>query len=162
MVHPRITVVTPVFNASETLEECILSVANQNYLNLEHWFIDGKSTDGSLEIIKRYAAQFPHIKCISEKDKGIYDAMNKGIDSSSGEWLYFLGADDVLMPDVLNEVFCGEWIGDYDVIYGNVIFKHSGQVYDGEFDRQKMISYCICHQAILSGGKYTNRTENLT
>jgi glycosyltransferase involved in cell wall biosynthesis len=148
MYYPRITVITPVFNASETLKECILSVANQNYPNLEHWFIDGVSTDGSLEMLQRYANEFSSIKYISEKDNGIYDAMNKGIDLSSGEWLYFLGADDVLMPNILNEVFCGEWIGDYDVIYGNVLFKHSGQIYDGEFDKQKMLAYCICHQAI--------------
>lgn len=117
---PRLTIITPVFNAAETLEECILSVANQNYSEIEHWFIDGLSTDSSLEVIKKYTLQFPHIKYVSEKDKGIYDAMNKGIDLANGEWLYFLGADDVVFPDSLRRIADELEINNVDLLYGKI------------------------------------------
>lgn len=150
MPVPKISIITPVFNASETLKDCILSVANQNYPNLEHWFIDGLSTDNSLDIIKKYANKFTHIKYVSEKDRGIYDAMNKGIDLTTGEWLYFLGADDMLKKEIFNKIFSNKWVENFDVIYGNVLFKHSARIYDGKFDQQKMTICCICHQAIFS------------
>lgn len=150
METSKISVITPVFNAAATLQDCILSVANQNYPNLEHWFIDGLSTDGSLEIIKRYTTQFPHVKFVSEKDKGIYDAMNKGIDLSEGEWIYFLGADDVLVDSILDEIT--PWIfSDCDFLYGNVAFKHSGELFKGDIAVQSNFKdVAISHQGVFT------------
>ena len=94
---PKISIITPTLNAAETLEACILSVKNQTYLNKEHLIIDGQSTDGTLHILKKHAENYPQLKWITENDDGIYDAMNKGIDLSSGDWLYFMGSDDYFL-----------------------------------------------------------------
>lgn len=88
---------TIVFNGEEYIEQTIQSVINQSYDNIEYIIIDGGSTDTTLDIIKKYEEDIDY--WISESDEGIYDAMNKGIVASSGEWLYFLNAGDVLYDD---------------------------------------------------------------
>ena len=89
---PLISIVTAVLNGEDYLEEAILSVINQTYDNVEHIIIDGGSTDGTLDIIKKYTDKIDY--WISEKDKGIYDAWNKAVQISCGQWIGFLGADD--------------------------------------------------------------------
>ena len=89
---PRISLITAVYNNANHIEETIQSVLAQNYPNLEYIIIDGGSNDGTLEIIKKYQ-KFVH-KFISEPDLGIYDALNKGIQTASGEVIGFLHSDD--------------------------------------------------------------------
>ena len=99
----KITVVTAVFNAVETVEQTLRSVAEQNHDDVEHIIVDGSSTDGTLEVIERYRGVLA--KVISEPDHGIYDAMNKGIAAASGEVIGFLNADDTYTgADVLAKV----------------------------------------------------------
>lgn len=116
----KISVITPTFNASKYIAECIESVSNQNYPNLEHWIIDGLSTDNTMQIVKEYAQKYSHIKYISEKDKGIYDAMNKGIDLATGDFLLFLGSDDKMLENVLYKIFSDLDVERYDLIYAKV------------------------------------------
>ena len=103
----RVSIITAVHNAASTLEACILSVRNQSYHDVEHIVIDGGSTDGSVELIQRHSSQLAY--WISEPDDGISDAWNKGLSASTGEWIAFLGADDVLLPDALSQYLavCG-------------------------------------------------------
>ncbi len=89
---PLITVITVVFNGAKTLEETIQSVINQTYPNVEYIIIDGGSTDGTLDIIKKYEDHIDY--WVSEKDKGIYDAMNKGVEIANGKWINFMNAGD--------------------------------------------------------------------
>jgi glycosyltransferase involved in cell wall biosynthesis len=89
---PLISIIIAVFNVEDYLEDAILSVINQTYDNVEHIIIDGGSTDGTLDIIKKYTDKIDY--WISEKDKGIYDAWNKAVQISCGQWIGFLGADD--------------------------------------------------------------------
>ena len=83
MNYPLISVITVSYNAVLTIEQTILSVINQTYLNIEYIIIDGGSTDGTVNVIKKYADKIAY--WVSEPDKGIYDAMNKGIAYSHGE-----------------------------------------------------------------------------
>jgi glycosyltransferase involved in cell wall biosynthesis len=145
----KITIVTPVYNAVNDIEACILSVAAQSYTDIEHLIVDGASIDGTLEIVKRYAGKYSHIKLISEQDDGIYDAMNKGIDQASGEWIYFLGCDDVFYDEkVLEDVFSQDAVDSYDLVYGNVLWGDTGEIYDGKFSLLKLMEKNLCHQSV--------------
>jgi len=123
---PLITVVTVVYNGAEFLEETIKSVIEQTYDNVEYIIVDGGSTDGTLEIIKKYGHAIDY--WVSEPDKGIYDAMNKGIDLGSGEWINFMNAGDFFYAsETLLKVFnskntftgCHVIYGDHEVRYPN-------------------------------------------
>jgi glycosyltransferase involved in cell wall biosynthesis len=86
---PLIAVITVVRNGEKTLEQTILSAINQTYTNVEYIVVDGASTDGTLDIIRKYDDRIGY--WVSEPDEGIYDAMNKGIDLATGEWINFRG-----------------------------------------------------------------------
>lgn len=99
-MSPKISVITPSFNQGEYIEKTILSVLDQNYENYEHIVVDGGSTDGTVDILKRY----PHIIWISEKDKGQADALNKGLKLASGEIVGWINSDDYYERDIFNTV----------------------------------------------------------
>jgi len=147
--YPKISVITAVLNCGVNLEQCILSVANQTYPNIEHIFIDGQSTDITIKIIKKYSAQYPHIRWISEKDQGIYDAMNKGISIATGDWIYFLGSDDMLDDkDILNSIFRNNNLSQSDVICGNVKLNQSDVIFKNYPSLLQILERGIHHQAI--------------
>lgn len=147
MVEKKVTVITPTFNSEKHIERCLLSVANQAHSCKEHIIIDGVSDDETVLVVKRHMKQYPHIRLLSESDNGVYDAMNKGIDMSRGEWIYFLGSDDWLndkavFADVMR--YAGR-VGA-DILYGNVLIK--GKLYDGPFNCEKLTLRNVCHQAM--------------
>jgi glycosyltransferase involved in cell wall biosynthesis len=98
-----ISIITPVYNGEKFIEACIKVVIEQNCPDVEHIIVDGGSTDLTVEIIKKYAENYPHIRWISEKDQGQSDAMNKGIAMAKGEILSFLNVDDYYEPNVINK-----------------------------------------------------------
>lgn len=149
------SIIIPTYNAEATLGAALESITTQNFRDYEVIIVDGVSKDGTADIVDRYAANNPAIRWVSEKDKGIYDAMNKGIGLARGEWLYFLGSDDILLDDqVLTNVHRAAESTDARMVYGNVLVKGSiiwagdGKIYDGEFDREKIARSNISHQAI--------------
>ncbi len=146
MNNPKITVVTVCFNAAKTLEKTIQSVINQTYNNIEYIIIDGASTDGTLDIIKRYDDSISHWQ--SEPDKGIYDAMNKGLKSATGDYLIFMGADDLFFDnDIINRVVSKLEDGNA-IHYGSVKFNGIGTIHWGRFNKIKWATTNVCHQAI--------------
>ena len=117
--QPLISVITVVYNGVKTLEQTIQSVLNQSYKNIEYIIIDGGSTDGTLDIIKKYH----HLKWLSEHDNGQSDALNKGFKKAKGNWIIWLNADDILLPNAIKKYY--EVIlkkPDTDVIHGHVYF----------------------------------------
>ncbi|GAB4036916.1 glycosyltransferase family 2 protein [Spirosoma jeollabukense] len=123
MHSPLVSIITVVYNAKSTLEDTIESVLGQKQDLFEYWIIDGGSTDGSIDIIQKYENQLAG--WISEPDKGIYDAMNKGIDRAKGDWLYFLGADDLLVDGILNKI-TSQFKPSLKVVYGDVLYTTGG------------------------------------
>jgi glycosyltransferase involved in cell wall biosynthesis len=99
---PKITVVTALLNQAQFIEAAMQSVLSQGYPNLEYIVIDGGSTDGSVEIIRRYADRLHY--WVSEPDQGMYDAINKGFQKSSGEIMLWLNSDDLLHPFALSNI----------------------------------------------------------
>ncbi|MDY0327069.1 MAG: glycosyltransferase family 2 protein [Arcobacteraceae bacterium] len=112
------TVITVTYNAEQYLERTIKSVISQNYSNIEYIIIDGASTDGTIDIIRRYEQYITY--WISESDSGIYDAMNKGIDISSGVWINFMNAGDTFVNrDIVTQVADTAQNESVDIIYGD-------------------------------------------
>lgn len=121
----KISVVTVCYNASRTIRKTIESILCQNYANYEYVVVDGDSTDDTLTTVTSYLEQFEEknvsVTIVSEKDHGIYDAMNKAIDIVSGDWIIFMNADDSFYNEnVLNDVFNYD-LTSYDVVYGDCV-----------------------------------------
>ena len=148
---PKVSIITPLFNGEKYVEACLTSVARQTYPCIEHLIIDGCSSDGSLNIVQTYANAHAHIKWISSPDKGIYDAMNKGIALSQGEWLYFMGCDDELYEaSTIEQIFTQPHVEILDIIYGNVIFKESKRIHAGAYTLDMFMRDNLCHQSIFT------------
>ena len=99
-----ISIITPVYNGGKFIESCLQIVINQNFAEVEHIIVDGGSTDKTIDIIKHYANQHPHIRWISEKDQGQSDAMNKGIAMAKGQIIGILNVDDFYEPNVISRI----------------------------------------------------------
>lgn len=143
------SIIIPTFNSEAFLENCLNSIYCQTFKNYEVVIIDGKSTDSTLNIIKQYSGKIENLKLISEPDKGIYDAMNKGVKVATGKYLLFLGSDDTLYKSTtLENVSKANVINTVDVFYGNVMSQRFNGIYDGEFSYYKLSKKNICHQAV--------------
>ncbi|MGI4021712.1 MAG: glycosyltransferase family 2 protein [Janthinobacterium lividum] len=115
MNKPFLSVITVVFNNAKDIERTMLSVLNQSYPNIEYLVIDGKSTDGTLEIVEKYRSRLTVF--ISEKDAGIYDAMNKGLARATGDYVIFMNSgDEFYEKDTVKTVFASQ--PDADIYYG--------------------------------------------
>lgn len=130
--QPTITIVTVTYNCADSIEATIQSVLQQSYTHIEYILIDGGSTDGTQEIISKYSQQIASY--ISEPDKGIYDAMNKGIDRATGEWIFFLNAGDTFTdPQLFERIFSQDW-KDMAAIYGDIFEIRRGKPYHWKAD----------------------------
>lgn len=147
----KLSIIIPTFNSGKTLTKTLESIVAQNFVDLECWLIDANSTDNTLSIIENFNQKHTFIKYISEADNGIYDAMNKGINFANGDYLYFMGSDDVFYDaNVLNNLWLTGFFMRTDLIYGDVVFKHSKIRYGEEKNYLKLIKNLenICHQSV--------------
>jgi glycosyltransferase involved in cell wall biosynthesis len=146
---PLVSIITVVYNGEQHLEKTFASVLNQKYDNLEYIVIDGASTDGTLDIIRKYEKHLAY--WLSEPDQGIYDAMNKGIELATGEWINFMNAgDSFYSPDVIASIFADREekadvvYGDHHVVYNSNYTKieKAGEIKD------LWKGMTLCHQSL--------------
>ena len=141
------SVIIPTYNSASTLNAALESVVNQTFQDYEVIIMDGLSTDNSLEIARGFNNQ--KIKIFSEKDSGVYDAMNKAVEKATGEWLYFLGSDDQLYDNaIFSRIYNVAQQENYNLIYGDAYFTSRKIIYGDQFDRVRLKTHNISHQAI--------------
>ena len=145
----KISIITITYNSEKTLRDTLESVRNQHYSNLEYIIVDGESSDSTMDMVNQYSDIVS--KCISEKDNGISDAMNKGIHMASGDLIGIIHSDDMLANGALDRLN-QEWDGRADVYYGNaIICDRAGKythILSSESDLSKMpYRFSIVHPA---------------
>lgn len=153
----KISIITVSFQAEKVIEETIQSVLKQTYQNIEYIIVDGASKDGTLDIIRKYESD-KRIRFVSEPDKGIYDAMNKGSRLATGDYIQFLNAGDILVDSsVIEKVVAQIEKNKADVVYGDIIYQYpdgstNRRVY-GQFCSSRiyyLLGDCINHQAMFA------------
>ena len=148
--QPLVTVITVVYNGVNTIKNTIESVINQTYPNLEYLIIDGGSTDGTLEIIKQYDDK---ISCwTSEPDKGIYDAMNKGLSRAHGVWINFMNSGDSFYNNnVIQKIFSRNLTDEVSIVYGIPVNNKGEKIKQYKLSKVNLyLERSICHQAIFA------------
>ena len=123
----KVSIIIATYNAVKTLHVALNSVQNQNFLDWECIIVDGASKDGTVEVVKYFSENDSRYRWVSEPDGGVYNAFNKGWRMAKGEWVYYLGADDELLPNTFKSIF-EKQIEDCDVIYGNYLTNSQGKV----------------------------------
>lgn len=120
----KVSIITVTYNSAKTISRTIESVLNQTYTNIDYWIIDGKSSDNTIGIVKSYEKKFKgRLHWISESDKGIYDAMNKGYNNCTGDIIGTLNSDDWLTSDnVIGTIVKTFSRNTIDAVYGNICF----------------------------------------
>ena len=144
---PLITIVTVSYNAVNCIEKTILSVLEQKYTNIEYIIIDGGSTDGTIDILKKYEHKIT--TWISEPDKGIYDAMNKGIKLATGQWINFMNCGDSFVDEHVLSKLSEYFVKENEIIYGNMYKKIGKDLYDVKAYNLDILNNHMpfCHQS---------------
>ena len=146
----KVSIITVCYNSAKTIRKTIESVLNQTYNNIEYIIVDGNSEDGTLNIIEEYREKFgDRLTVISEPDKGIYDAMNKGIQRATGALIGILNSDDYYEQDAVSNMVNAMSAEKYQILYGFVRSWRNGEEYaidrqSHKFLRQRMIGHPAC------------------
>ncbi len=144
---PKISVITVVFNGEDFIEDTIKSVINQKDCDLEYIVIDGASSDGTIDIIKKYEDQIDY--WISESDSGIYNAMNKGIQRATGLWLNFMNAGDSFVSNTTLQDISFQKFQSVGIIYGRTIRQNSRLSFPMDIEKSLRSGFIMaCHQSI--------------
>ena len=139
---PLISIITPSYNSAKYIEDCVQSVLNQNYPNFEHIIIDGGSTDGTIDILKKY----PHLKWISEPDTGQSDALNKAVGMIKGEILGWQNSDDYYLPNTFSKIIGITNEYNKDIIFADCMFIDKQNYFlrlkrEPKFDKNLLLYY---------------------
>ena len=125
----KISIITITYNSAKSLQRALESVQNQTYPDIEHILVDGASTDSTRTIIEAYAKQHANVRWISEKDEGIYDAINKGIKMATGDVIGFLHSDDVFYSaDSIEQIALAMQTEKADIVYSDLQYCKEGKV----------------------------------
>ena len=145
-----VSVLTPCYNSAKTIEKTLECIEKQTYQNIEYIIVDGGSTDGTLELIKQHRSRLPEqFTLISEKDQGIYDAMNKGIGLAKGQLIGIVNSDDWYEEDTIEQVVKNYQRNAYEVVYGMQRTYLNGKekatfIYHHDFLPEQMITHPTC------------------
>ncbi len=151
----KISIITINFNNKAGLDKTINSAASQTFTDYEYIVIDGGSIDGSIDVINKYADKIT--LWTSEKDKGIYDAMNKGISKATGEYCYFLNSGDYFYSNnVLRNVFKNN--PSEDILYGDVIIEKNGNIEGQKIHPDTLSNYYLLTQVIAHQAQFIKRS----
>jgi glycosyltransferase involved in cell wall biosynthesis len=139
---PKISVIIPVYNVRQYLDQCLNSLAEQTYKNLEIILVDDGSTDGSSEICDSYSEKDERFKVIHQNNAGVSSARNAGLNAVSGEWIMFMDADDWIENDTCEAALNCAVRNDADTVLFNMIYEYVGQsevccAYNEEFRMEK-------------------------
>ena len=152
---PLISVIVPTYNSEGTIRTALESIVAQTESSFEIIVQDGGSADKTIEICHEFSGKDARIKVHTEKDEGIYDAINRGIARAQGQWIYILGSDDRLHgSNVFAQLRDNLTDPENKIVYGNVMVNGdagwavNGTVYDGQFDLPKLLLRNICQQAV--------------
>ncbi|MFT4802965.1 MAG: glycosyltransferase involved in cell wall biosynthesis [Psychroserpens sp.] len=146
---PFFSIIIPTYNVEALLPRTLKSVLCQDFEDMEVILMDGDSSDLTVAIANRKSNKDSRVKVFSEKDNGIYDAMNKAIGIATGDYLFFLGSDDVFYDHtILSQVYSSLSQNPVEVLYGNVYSDRFNGIYNGEFSKEKLFFKNICHQSI--------------
>lgn len=163
----KITIITAVFNRESTIERCVNSVLNQKYQNIEYIVVDGLSTDGTMDVLNRFHGRITNL--ISEKDWGIYDALNKGLSMATGDVIGFLHSDDYFANDIVVEMIAEAMeSNDCDLIYSDLDFFHQNSVdksirfYGSSFFKSWMMRFALqpAHPTVYARKSLYDRVGN--
>ncbi|MEE2700393.1 MAG: glycosyltransferase family 2 protein [Bacteroidota bacterium] len=144
-MHPKISIIIPVLNQKQLLEKAIESILQQDFLDYELILIDGKSEDGTLDVIQKYEQHISYYE--STKDKNVYEAMNKAIDKSNADWLYFMGADDCLSKNIFSNIFSNNLVG-FEIVFGNIRYNDN-TIFNSHFSNKLLMKNSLHHQGTL-------------
>lgn len=149
MKQPFFSIIIPIFNGETTIDQCLNSILNQEFIDYEVLIVDSFSTDGTIKKVNEFIQRSESVKLHTFKS-GIYEAMNYGIKASEGQYLYFMGCDDILFnKHVLSNVTLEiQRAVNPHIVYGNVLFGYGSRLYDGIFNLSKLYNRNICHQSI--------------
>lgn len=151
--NPLVTIIIATYNSENYIRQALASVANQSFGDWECLVVDGKSSDKTIEIVKEYQVKDKRFRWISEPDKGIYDAFNKGYRNARGFWIYYLGSDDELYQNGLKDLLDIPNAASFDVIYGGVMMKLAdGTEMVGKITGHHNLPYRMftCHQGAIT------------
>lgn len=156
-MQTKISIVTVAYNEIHSIESTILSILNQTYSNIEYIIVDGGSTDGTVDVIKKYNSKITN--WVSEKDNGLYDAMNKGMNMATGDFLILINAGDKLFSNEIVGEFVDKVKPNIDIAYGKAeLFYKNKNIYK---PTAKKIKTNPCHNAIFfSRSVYKNNKHN--
>ncbi len=143
-----ISIIIPTYNAEQYVERLLRSLFQQQSTDFEIIILDSLSTDSTIDIINSIQSDHQQVRIVREKDKGIYDAMNRGIELATGEWVYFMGCDDVFFDENVLDVVLPHLTSDYDLVYGDVLWVPDEVLEKGVCTVADLIKRNINHQRI--------------
>ena len=148
MTNIQVSIIIATYNSGKTLQRALDSVVNMTYQDWECVIVDGASTDNTIAITESYEKKDPRFRHISEPDKGIYDAFNKGWKMAKGKWVHYLGSDDELTTDGMEILIAHS--ENADIVYGNTLRRRTGvdKLKLQISSKPKMGGFC-CHQSLI-------------